>query len=53
MFERDRKCGDARISYDNALKIFEALKARGALSGEYVCVSDRLKKLIANRRAED
>ena len=35
VFERDRKCREARASYDKALKVFEALSARSALSAEY------------------
>ena len=47
VFEHKKNCGDARASYEKALRVFDALRARKALSAEYAETPARLQKSIA------
>jgi hypothetical protein len=46
VFEHNRNCREARARYEKALHVFEALRARKALSAEYAEFPARLQKAI-------
>ena len=50
VFAHDKKCQAAHADYEKALTIFEGLRARNALSAEYVETPARLTKLIEGCR---